>query len=231
MRSPKKKIKKITEPDFELFYDEVRDTTPLKPKTIAQANYIRAIDSSQIIFSSGPAGTGKTYVAAVKAAEAIERNPELKLILVRPVVEAGESLGFLPGELEEKYAPYLEPFMDILEQRLDRGFVKRLLQTGRIVAKPLAYMRGKTFDNSWVILDEAQNTTPKQMKLFLTRIGKNCKFIIDGDSDQVDIKGPNGLEDAWNRLRDIEAIKFIRFSPHDIVRNDVIKEILQAYGN
>lgn len=228
----KKKTRKIKEIEhYDNYYEQpITKIEPLKPKTIAQSNYIKAINSHQIVFSSGPAGTGKTYIAASMAAEALQKDPSSRLILVRPVVEAEEKLGFLPGELEEKYAPYLAPFIDILEERLGKSTVKYLLKNKRIDPQPLAYMRGKTFDNSWVILDEAQNTTPGQMKLFLTRIGKNSKFIIDGDIDQIDVKGKNGLKDAINRLTRVPGIKFIQFSEHDIVRNDIIKDILQAYS-
>jgi phosphate starvation-inducible PhoH-like protein len=202
---------------------------PFKPRTQAQSKFESAIRSCHLTFATGPAGTGKTYVAASLAAEALTDDPSLKLILTRPAVEAGEEMGFLPGDLNEKYAPYLTPFFQVLEERLSPGTVKYLLKVGRIVPRPLAYMRGMTFRDCWVILDEAQNTTPTQMKLFLTRIGVNSKVIVDGDLEQVDIRGISGLDDAVRRLADIPGIRHIEFSDSDIVRHGLVRQIISAY--
>jgi phosphate starvation-inducible protein PhoH and related proteins len=231
----KKKVKKTKQVDY--FDFSVGPTTkpyiePLKPKTIAQNNYINAIKNNEIIFSTGPAGTGKTYVVASMAAEMLANDNKFTLIITRPAITADkEDLGALPGELEEKYSPYVAPIINVLEERLGKSFVKYLIAHKRIELQPLGYMRGSTFNDAWAILDEAQNTTINQMKMFLTRIGKNAKLIIDGDTDQTDIVGRNGLQDAKERLTNIASLKFIEFSEHDIVRNGIIKQILQAYRN
>jgi phosphate starvation-inducible PhoH-like protein len=227
----KKRIKKTKETEFfEQHYNEIQPYIPaLKPYTQAQREYINAIKTNQIIFSTGPAGTGKTYVAASLALEALVSDKQTRIILVRPMVEAEERVGFLPGTLEEKYTPYLGPFLDVFESKVGSANVKRYIDTGRILLQPLAFMRGKTYDNAWVLFDEAQNATARQMKLLLTRIGNNSKFIIDGDIDQVDIRGNNGLQDAVQRLSTIKDIAFVEFYEEDIVRNDIIKDILKAY--
>jgi len=201
----------------------------LKPRTKAQAALIKAISNNQLVFTTGPAGTGKTYVAAAMAADAMRDDPNLRLILVRPVVEAGEELGFLPGTLEEKYAPYLAPFFQVLEERLSPGTVKYFQKTKRIDPQPLAYMRGTTFRDCWVILDEAQNTTPKQMKMFLSRIGEDAKVIVNGDTEQVDIQTLSGLEDAVERLQSVPSVAHIHFGDHDIVRSGLVRHIISAY--
>lgn len=205
------------------------DRSPIEPLTEAQKRYVSAIKNFDLTFATGPAGTGKTWLCAAMAAQALHDGHIDKIIITRPAVEAGEHLGFLPGELEEKFDPYLQPFRDVLNERLGKTFVEYLIKNGRIEASPLAYMRGRTFKNAYVILDEAQNTTPMQMKMFLTRIGHNCKVIVNGDMSQKDIHGASGLEDAVNRLTYIPAVKHIKFSREDIVRSGLVGEIVRAY--
>lgn len=207
-----------------------RDDSELQAKTTAQAHYINAIRHSVITFGIGPAGTGKTFIAASLAAEALIDREVDRIILTRPAVEAGESLGFLPGELMEKYAPYLQPVQQVLERRLGKGAVEAFIKSGKIVALPLAYMRGWTFENAFVLLDEAQNTTPAQMKLFLTRIGEDCRVVIDGDPSQSDIPGRSGLSDVIDRLRCVPDISFTIFEREDIVRSGLVQNILERYS-
>lgn len=203
---------------------------PIVPKNFAQSTYLDSLRSNQITFATGPAGTGKSYIATAFAAEQLYYKKVDKIIITRPAVEAEESLGFLPGELSEKYAPYLAPVRDILEGLLGKPFVEYCLRTGSIEPVPIAFMRGRTFENAICIIDEAQNVTPNQMKLILSRIGENCRFIIDGDVSQKDIKGHSGLEDAINRLEGIKGVEVVRFLTHDIVRSDMCKKIIQAYS-
>lgn len=205
------------------------DRSPITPMNEAQRRYIGAIKSFDLTFATGPAGTGKTWLCAALAAQALNEGHIDKIIITRPAVEAGEHLGFLPGELEEKFDPYLQPFRDVLNERLGKSFVEYLLKMGRIEATPLAYMRGRTFKNAYVILDEAQNTTPMQMKMFLTRIGHNCKVIVNGDMSQKDIHGQSGLDDAVARLAWIPAVKHVKFGKEDIVRSGLVGEIVKAY--
>lgn len=200
----------------------------LVAKTENQKKYIAAIQAFKLIFGLGPAGAGKTFCAASLAAEWLASGKIDKFIITRPAVEAGESLGFLPGELEEKYAPYLAPVMQILNDYFGKSHVENLLKLGKIEAIPLGFMRGTTFRNCVVLLDEAQNVTKKQMKMFLTRIGEGCTVIVDGDAAQVDIPD-SGLVDAVKRLQHIPAVKIIQFSRQDIVRDDIVAEILEAY--
>lgn len=220
-------------------YDEVLDVaetpikravTPLEPKTESQKRYLNAIKNFTLTFGLGPAGTGKTYIAGALAAQMLEDRAVEKILITRPVVEAGESLGFLPGELEEKYEPYLQPLRAVFNERLGKSSTDYFLKSGKIEPVPLAYMRGMTFKNCVVILDEAQNVTPLQMKLFLTRIGEDCTVIINGDLDQKDIPGPSGLEDAVNRISYIPSVKVIRFGMNDIVRSGLVSEIVAAYS-
>ena len=157
-------------------------------------------------------------------------RPAGRVIVTRPAVEAGEQLGYLPGELEEKYEPYIRPFRDVMNERLGRGMVDYMMKCERIEAAPLAFLRGRTFKNAFVILDEAQNTTPLQMKLFLTRIGENCKIVVNGDESQCDIKGESGLTDAVKRLSWIPSVKVVRFGIEDVVRSGLVAEVLQAYS-
>lgn len=204
---------------------------PIRPKNYIQGEYLEAIRNNDIVFATGPAGTGKSYITTAYAAEQLYYKRVDQLIITRPAVEAEESLGYLPGELSEKYEPYLAPIRDILEKLLGASFVEYCLKVGYIKAIPLAYMRGRTFDNAIVLLDEGQNTTPNQMKLFLSRIGENCKYIIDGDITQKDIKGNSGLEDAIRRLEGINGIETIRFQNADVVRSGLCKKIVQAYSD
>lgn len=211
-------------------YAPHRSKAPLEARTPAQLSYINAIKNHCLTFGIGPAGTGKSYCAGALAAEALESGRIERIILTRPAVEAGEQLGFLPGEVEEKYAVYIEAFRDILNERLGRGVVDYCLRHGRIVGAPLAYMRGKTFsNNTFVILDEAQNTTPAQMKMFLTRIGENSRVVINGDIRQSDIRGPNGLQDAIERVRGLPGVYVHAFERADIVRSGLVRHILDRY--
>jgi len=215
---------------LETAYAPPRSTQPLQAKTSAQQTYIQAIQTHSLTFGIGPAGTGKSYCAGALAAEALESGRIERIILTRPAVEAGESLGFLPGELDEKFSVYIDAFRDILNERLGAGTVDYCLRHGRIVAAPLAFMRGKTFNaKTFVILDEAQNTSPAQMKMFLTRIGEDCKVVINGDILQSDIRGPNGLADAVGRLRDLPNVYVHEFARADIVRSGLVKDIIDRY--
>jgi|APSaa5957512493_1039668.scaffolds.fasta_scaffold18077_3 phosphate starvation-inducible protein PhoH and related proteins len=204
-------------------------SNPLKALTKAQSAYIKSIKNNLITFGCGPAGTGKTFVCGMMAADALANSETEKIIITRPVQEAGEHLGFLPGELEDKFAPYFRPFKDVLEERLGRGHVQGLTKAGRIEASPLAYMRGRSFKNCWIILDEAQNCTTTQMKLFLTRIGENCTVVVNGDITQRDIRGQCGLSDAMERLRHINGVSLITFQREDIVRSGIVQEVVEAY--
>lgn len=204
-------------------------STPLQAKTNSQKKYMSAIKSATLTFGVGPAGTGKTYICGAIAAELLQNKTIDKIIITRPAVEAGEKLGFLPGEVEDKYEPYLTPFRDVLNERLGKTFVDYLVKTGRIEPAPLAYMRGRTFKDAIVILDEAQNVTPEQMKMFLTRIGENCKVIVNGDENQKDIPGQSGLTDAIKRISFIPSVQVVKFSSADIVRSGIVQEIVSAY--
>lgn len=203
---------------------------PIEARTENQKRYINAIKSFDLVYGLGPAGTGKTFIAAALAAEALTSKRIDKIILTRPAVDAGESLGFIPGEIEDKYEPYLRPFRDTLTERMGKGPLDYALKAGRVEPVPLAYMRGMTFKNCWVLLDEAQNVTPAQMKMFLTRIGENCKVIISGDLDQMDITGASGLFDAVNRTKWIPNVKVITFKIEDCVRSGLALDILKSYS-
>lgn len=202
----------------------------VKPLNFIQEEYLRAIRENSIIFGVGSAGTGKTYVAATYAAGELFHRRVQKIILTRPNVETGRGLGFLPGTLEEKYAPYLEPFDQVFVRSLGKGFYEYALKNEDIQPKPLGFMRGATFDNCIVLLDEAQNATREEMKMLLSRIGKNCKMIISGDVDQSDIPD-SGLLDAINRLKRVEGIEVVKFLDDDIVRSKLCKDIIIAYKN
>lgn len=212
-------------------YQQKRNTNRLEAKTEAQGHYILAIEQSKIIFGLGPAGTGKTYIAATMAIDALMDKQTERLIITRPAVEAGEEFGFLPGNLEEKYDPYLAPVRDAIIERVGSGHYTGLLKAGRIVAMPLAFMRGMTFKDSWVILDEAQNVTRSQMKMFLTRMGYGTKVIIDGDPRQCDLHNveDSGLEDAAWRLEKIKGVNVCNFDRSDIVRHGLVQRIVEAY--
>jgi phosphate starvation-inducible PhoH-like protein len=214
----------------ETAYSPTRSNQPLRAKTKSQQEYINAINTHTLTFGIGPAGTGKSYCAGALAAEALESGKIERIILTRPAVEAGESLGFLPGDLDEKFSVYIDAFRDILNERLGAGTVDYCLKHGRIVAAPLAFLRGKTFnDKTFVVLDEAQNTSPTQMKMFLTRIGEGCKVVINGDINQSDIRGRNGLEDAIELLDDMADVYIHEFEREDIVRSGLVRDIIDRY--
>ena len=202
----------------------------VKPKNEHQEKYIAAIKTFQLIFATGPAGTGKTWLATAMAAKALYEKRIEKIIVTRPSIEAGGTLGHLPGTIDEKFEPYLIPYIETFEERLGRSHTEYLLKTKSIEASPLGYMRGRTFKNCWVLLDEAQNTKPSQMKMFLTRIGENCKMIINGDLFQSDIQGISGLEDAVEKLYHIPSVKVINFQKQDVVRSSLVQEIVEAYN-
>lgn len=204
---------------------------PVRVKNMGQKRYVEAIDKSDVIFGIGPAGTGKTFLAVVCAIAAFKKGEVSRIILTRPAVEAGESLGFLPGDLKEKVDPYLRPIYDSLYAILGTNTTDRLMERGVIEVAPLAYMRGRTLDDAFVILDEAQNTTDAQMKMFLTRLGFNSKMVVNGDMTQVDLPGRqhSGLIDARRILKNIDQIRFINFSAQDVVRHPVVAKIITAY--
>lgn len=207
-----------------------RTVQPLEAKTTAQKRYINAIKNNCLTFGTGPAGTGKSYCAAALAADALEAGRIQRIVLTRPAVEAGENLGFLPGDKDEKFAVYIEAFRAALNERLGTGAVDYFLRHDRIVAAPLAYMRGKTFqEDSFVILDEAQNTTVAQMKMFLTRIGEGCTVVVNGDIEQSDIRGPNGLADAIQRVRGLQNVHVHSFERADIVRSGLVRDLMDRY--
>lgn len=213
-------------------YTPQQNLLPLQAQTPAQQSYINAIKSHCLTFGLGPAGTGKSYCAGALAAQALQSGHIEQIILTRPAVEAGESLGFLPGDIDEKFSAYIDAFRDILNERLGSGTVTYLLRHGRIVAAPLAYMRGKTFNqNCFVILDEAQNTTPAQMKMFLTRIGEECKVVVNGDIRQSDICGHNGLADAVQRMQGVSNVAIHHFERADIVRSGLVRSVIDRYDN
>ena len=203
----------------------------IRPKTLGQKNYVEAIDSHTIVFGIGPAGTGKTYLAMAKAVQALERKEVDRIILTRPAVEAGERLGFLPGTLTDKIDPYLRPLFDALHEMMDPELVPKLLASGTVEVAPLAYMRGRTLNSSFIILDEAQNTSPEQMKMFLTRLGFGSTMVITGDVTQVDLPGgASGLKLVGGILEDIEDIHFHYLSAQDVVRHSLVSEIVDAYA-
>ncbi|KID42622.1 PhoH family protein [Fructilactobacillus fructivorans] len=204
---------------------------PVRVKNFGQRQYVQSIKHNDVTFGIGPAGTGKTYLAVVMAVAALKKGDVDKIVLTRPAVEAGESLGFLPGDLKEKVDPYLRPLYDALNSTLGSDHSERLMDRGVIEIAPLAYMRGRTLDNSFVILDEAQNTTNAQMKMFLTRLGFGSKMIVNGDVSQIDLNGRvrSGLVTAPKILRDIDDISFVNFSADDMVRHPVVAKIINAY--
>ena len=204
---------------------------PLKSKTLGQKNYVEAIEKNTITFGIGPAGTGKTYLAVALAVKAFKNKEISRIILTRPAVEAGEKLGFLPGDLQNKVDPYLRPLYDALYEMFGMETYARLAEKGAIEIAPLAYMRGRTLDDSFIILDEAQNTTPEQMKMFLTRIGFNSKAIVTGDITQVDLPDgkKSGLRDVVSVLKNIEDIAFCYLTEKDVVRHRLVQKIIKAY--
>jgi len=202
----------------------------IRPKTAGQRRYVEAIDRNTIVFGIGPAGTGKTYLAMAKAVQALQRKEVDRIILSRPAIEAGERLGFLPGTLTDKIDPYLRPLYDALNEMMDPEVVPKLLATGVVEVAPLAYMRGRTLNNSFVVLDEAQNTTPEQMKMFLTRLGFGSKMVVTGDITQVDLPaGASGLKLVTQILDGIEDIAFSRLTSDDVVRHSLVGRIVDAY--
>lgn len=204
---------------------------PIKPKTVGQSEYINAIRNNMIVFGLGPAGTGKTYLAMAMAITAFKNGEVERIILTRPAIEAGEKLGFLPGDLQSKVDPYLRPLYDALYQIMGADSFNKNMEKGLIEVAPLAYMRGRTLDNAYIILDEAQNTTPAQMKMFLTRIGFGSKVIVTGDMTQKDLASnvKSGLEVAIKVLKNIEGISFITLTSKDVVRHPLVMKIVQAY--
>lgn len=204
---------------------------PLKPKTMGQKEYVDAIHDNMIVFGMGPAGTGKTYLAMAMAITAFKNNEVERIILTRPAIEAGEKLGFLPGDLQSKVDPYLRPLYDALYQIMGAESFLKNMEKGLIEVAPLAYMRGRTLDNAYIILDEAQNTTPAQMKMFLTRIGFGSKVIVTGDESQKDLPSGarSGLDVACRVLRNVEGIAFCHLTSKDVVRHPLVQKIVKAY--
>ncbi|HGA2323414.1 TPA: PhoH family protein [Streptococcus agalactiae] len=222
---------------FVALYEEeiIKDSygKPIRVKTLGQKIYVDSVKNHDVVFGIGPAGTGKTFLAVTLAVTALKHGQVKRIILTRPAVEAGESLGFLPGDLKEKVDPYLRPVYDALYQILGKEQTSRLMEREIIEIAPLAYMRGRTLDDAFVILDEAQNTTIMQMKMFLTRLGFNSKMIVNGDVSQIDLPKnvKSGLIDAVEKLRNIKKIDFIHLSAKDVVRHPVVAEIINAYSD
>jgi phosphate starvation-inducible protein PhoH and related proteins len=204
---------------------------PIRPRTAGQARYVSAINDHDLVFCIGPAGTGKTYLAVAMAVQALKQEIIRKIVLVRPAVEAGESLGFLPGDLQAKINPYLRPLLDALREMMDYDQIKRYTEQDLIEMIPLAYMRGRTLNEAYVILDEAQNTTVAQMKMFLTRMGLGTKMVVSGDATQVDLPSHtrSGLIDAIHRLRGIDGFCEVELGKADIVRHRLVQDIVRAY--
>lgn len=221
---------------LDLFRDVITTTfkgKEIRVKTIGQRHYVTTIRKRDVVFGVGPAGTGKTYLAVVMAIAAFKEGKVKRIVLTRPAVEAGESLGFLPGDLQEKVDPYLRPLYDALHDVLGIEQVTKLMERGIIEVAPLAYMRGRTLNDSFIILDEAQNTTQEQMKMFLTRLGFGSKMVITGDITQIDLpKGKkSGLVEAERILSNVDEIGFIHFSDQDVVRHSLVQKIINAYNN
>ena len=218
---------------YEVSIGRTYDGKMVRAKNYGQLQYVDAVNKYDVVFGLGPAGTGKTFVAVVLAVQAMREGRIKKIILTRPAVEAGESLGFLPGDLKEKVDPYLRPVYDALYTIYGMEHTNRLMERGVIEIAPLAYMRGRTLDDAFVILDEAQNTTIAQMKMFLTRLGFGSKMIINGDISQIDLpRGvKSGLIDAKAKLKKLNRIEFVKFDEHDVVRHPVVADIIRAYGD
>ncbi|MET3682449.1 phosphate starvation-inducible PhoH-like protein [Alkalibacillus flavidus] len=217
-----------------LFEDEItknQNGKPIRVKTLGQRDYVAAMKANDLVFGVGPAGTGKTYLAVVMAAKALRNGEVKRMILTRPAVEAGESLGFLPGDLKEKVDPYLRPLYDALHDVIGKEHTARLMERGTIEIAPLAYMRGRTLDDAFVILDEAQNTTPEQIKMFLTRLGFGSKMVVTGDITQIDLpKGVrSGLKVTEEKLSGVKGISFNYLKGADVVRHPLVQRIIDAY--
>ena len=231
-------LRSLAEPQ-EKGLDELSDTKilgsakrpPIIPKTAGQHAYIREIMRNDMVFGVGPAGTGKTYLAMAMAVSALKKEQVTRIILTRPAVEAGEALGFLPGDLKEKIMPYLRPLYDALHDMIDAEEMQRLMERGVIEIAPLAYMRGRTLNHAFVVLDEAQNTTMEQMFMFLTRLGTESKCVITGDQTQIDLptNKRSGLIEALQALRGVEGIAFCHFSERDVIRHELVQAIVKAY--
>jgi phosphate starvation-inducible PhoH-like protein len=231
-------LRSVNEPE-EGSLDDLTDTKilgspkrpPIIPKTAGQRAYIRAIQSQDMVFGIGPAGTGKTYLAMAMAVAALKKEQVTRIILTRPAVEAGEALGFLPGDLKEKIMPYLRPLYDALHDMIEPEEMQRLMERGVIEIAPLAYMRGRTLNRAFVVLDEAQNTTTEQMFMFLTRLGSESKAVITGDHTQIDLPSNkrSGLIEAIQALREVEAIAFCHFGERDVIRHELVQSIVRAY--
>jgi len=203
----------------------------ITPKTLGQRKYVDAIEKNSVVFGVGPAGTGKTYLAVALAVYALKKRKVSRIILTRPAVEAGEKLGFLPGDLNEKVDPYLRPLFDALQDMLGADAHIRLVERGELEIAPLAYMRGRTLSNSFIILDEAQNATKEQMKMFLTRMGENSKVVVTGDVTQIDLPSSvtSGIKHALEVLKDVKGIDIVRLTAKDVVRHELVTRIIEAY--
>lgn len=216
---------------FDLKIDVVASKKPIFPKTLGQASYLRAIQAHDITFGLGPAGTGKTYLAMAAAVSALLKGEVNRILLTRPAVEAGEALGFLPGDLQQKILPYLRPLYDALHDMLDAPTIEQFIERGVIEVAPLAYMRGRTLNNSFILLDEAQNTTEEQMLMFLTRVGYDSKCVVNGDSTQIDLPGTkrSGLLEAMAALDRVDGIGMVTLKEEDVVRHALVQRIIRAY--
>ena len=228
--SYKNETEKMAEIDRDIICHTINGK-PVKAKTLGQKKYVTAIDNNMIVFGIGPAGTGKTYLAMAKAITAFKSNEVNRIILTRPAIEAGEKLGFLPGDLQSKVDPYLRPLYDALYEIMGAEAFLKNMEKGLIEVAPLAYMRGRTLDNAYIVLDEAQNTTPAQMKMFLTRIGFGSKVIVTGDLSQKDLAKDmqSGLEVALKVIKDIEGISVCKLTSEDVVRHPLVQKIVSAY--
>ncbi len=226
------KEKYITQMDQDLICHTIQGR-PIRPKTLGQKQYVELIRKNMIVFGIGPAGTGKTYLAMAMAVSAFKNDEVSRIILTRPAIEAGEKLGFLPGDMQSKVDPYLRPLYDALYQIMGPDSFAKNMERGLIEVAPLAYMRGRTLDNAFIILDEAQNTTPAQMKMFLTRIGFGSKVIVTGDASQKDLPADSvsGLDIASRILKKIDGIGFCQLTSRDVVRHPLVQKIVQAYDN
>ena len=227
------RIKKAVENDDN---NEFHDGSPfpakvkvLVPKGERQKEYLSAIENFKVVFATGPSGVGKTWVSVAYAADQLKAGKIQKILVTRPAVEVGETLGFLPGELQEKFAPYLTPVIEVLNERLGKSFVELLIKSGKIEATPIGLLRGRSINDTFILVSEAQNATPVQMKMILTRIGYNSTMVIEGDLKQQDTIGKSGLEDAIEKISFIPSVKVVKFTKEDIVRSGIVAEIVEAY--